>query len=84
MVTKTGATGAFQEYSREPRVNALLFDFDIESARLKQLHRGYIEKILAPMIMHKGMLVSWKLKVIGHTSASGSQSYNKALSKRRA
>lgn len=84
MVTKTGKTGAFLEYSREPKVNTILFDFDIESSRLKQLHRGYIEKVLAPMIITKGMLVPWKLKVVGHTSASGSKSYNKALSRRRA
>ena len=72
------------EYSREPKMNTLLFDFDVESARLKQFHRGYIEKTLAPMILRKGMLVNWKLKIVGHTSASGSKSYNKGLSKRRA
>jgi len=72
------------EYSREPKVNVLLSDFDIESSRLKQLHHGYIEKILAPLILSKGMLVPWRLRVTGHTSASGSKSYNKELSKRRA
>ena len=84
MVKETGKSGSYLEYSLEPRVNALLYDFDIEGARLKQLHHRYIENILAPLIIRKGMLIHWKLKLVGHTSASGSQSYNKALSKRRA
>ncbi len=84
MIRKTGSAGAFEEYRREPTVSALLFDFDIDSTRLKLLHRGYIEKILAPIIMQKGMLMPWNIAIVGHCSASGSTAHNKELSLRRA
>ena len=84
MIKKTGVTGVFEEFRREPDVSALLYDFDIDSARLKSHHRGYIEKILTPLITRKGMLVPWHIKVIGHTSASGKAKHNLDLSLRRA
>lgn len=84
MIRKTGVAGGWEEYSRVPTVSTLLYDFDIESARLKSMHRGYIEKVLAPVIMRKGILKPWSIAIIGHSSASGKASYNKELSLRRA
>lgn len=84
VIEKAGKTGVWQEYRREPDVSTLLYDFDIDSARLKMHHRLYIEKILAPLIMGRSFLVPWTIKIIGHTSASGSDGHNKELSLRRA
>jgi len=68
---------AFKDSTEQ--VWAVLEDFDIEDARLKSKHRGFLDKAIK--ILRKNRR---RIALFGHTSVTGNNAINDPLSERRA
>ncbi len=61
-------------------VRAVLMNFDIDKAELKQEHKNFLDRSVVPVLLHK----RWRIWLQGQASNTGTQAHNLELSHRRA
>lgn len=86
MGERSSASGAVRSLSQYPP-SVWLWDFDVDSANLKQAHLAYLSSLVI-LIRSKapkpGSRGKWIISVTGRTSGTGSEAHNEGLSRRRA